>query len=816
MESLLIFSRRHARLVFSAALGAAIVGAVLLSGLSFDANILRLLPQHTPSVREFQGFLRDFGSLDHLYIVFDSTDEVNNHAELINSYVALLRQAPEIESVDAQVFETGKDWNYLADRELYLLGPADVGEALARFRTPRLQQEIAHARTLLSMPSAEVAALVQQDPLGLLSMLGDRMSREKGFVSFDPLQEGYVSKDGRSRLLVVKPKGAPFDNNFCKALFRRLSAIESASRQTASADDSNQASVTIQAAGAYRVALEAERLIRREGIVNSVGSLVVLLLVVFVVFRTPRVMLYGFAPMSIAAVLTLGINGLASGSLTPATSGSAGMLFGLGIDGVVLLYLRFLEARGRGDTPDDAVRRMSRTASSVVLAQATTAATFLALLLIDFPTLQELGGIVGLGIVLCCGFTLLLLPAMLPRGPQVDPAQRSISAAWLGSFVTRAARPIIWATIVVTVFAAAASTRLRLDTSIGKLQAQTAGSLLEEDVADRFGLPRDVLLVLNDNVSLESLLETDARLQRSLATTGLGIETSGIGFMLPPARDQANVSRTILESGITADSARQSIENAADQAGFRPGALAPFIARTERLFDPSARISYDGLIAHGLDSIVSRFIVHRDERYRAVTYLYPPPSADISALRRVVHDVDPDLRLTGVPVINHDLRRQFLPQFLKGIAIGTTAVALLVYLVFRTVRHTMLALLPTILGFVWSAGILATSGIELDLFSLFAAVIFVGIAVDYGIYVLHRYVFDQPTDINEVMTTAGAAIIIACATALIGFGTLVNSSYAPLHTFGIVSIVTLTCCLAASIISLPAIVLETERWSSTH
>ncbi len=798
------------------ALGAAVLGTVLLSRVSFDANILRLLPQHTPSVREFQGFLRDFGSLDHLYIVFDSTDEVNNHGELIDSYVALLRQAPEIESVDAQVFETGKDWNYLSDRELYLLGPTGAAQALARFRSPLLQQEIAHARTLLSMPSSEVAALVRQDPLGLLSTLRDRMSREKGFVSFDPLQEGYVSKDGRSRLLVVKPKGAPFDNNFCRALFRRLGTIESGSRQLALADDPNQASVTIQAAGAYRVALDAERMIRREGIINAVGSLFVLLLVVFGVFRTPRVMLYGFVPMSIAAVMTLGINGLVSGSLTPATSGSAGMLFGLGIDGVVLLYLRFLEARAQGDTPDAAVRRMSRTASSVLLAQATTAATFLALLLIDFPTLQELGGIVGLGIILCCGLTLLLLPAVLPRGPQADSAQRNISAKWLGSLVTRASRPIVWATIVVTIIAAAASTRLRLDTSIGKLQAQTTGSLLEENVADRFGLPRDVLLVLNDNVSIESLLETDARLQRSLAAGGSGIESSGIGFMLPPARDQAKVSRTILESGITAPSARQSIEGAAAEAGFRPGALAPFIARTERLFDPSARISYDGLITHGLDSIVSRFIVHRSGRYQAVTYLYPPPSVDIGALRRFVHDVDPGLRLTGVPVINFDLRRQFLPQFLKGIAIGTTAVALLVYFVFRTIRHTMLALLPTILGFIWSAGILATSRIELDLFSLFAAVIFVGIAVDYGIYVLHRYVFDQPTTINEVMTTTGAAIIIACATALIGFGTLVNSSYAPLHTFGIVSIVTLTCCLAASIVSLPAVVLETERWSSTH
>ena len=231
------------------------------------------------------------------------------------------------------------------------------------------------------------------------------------------------------------------------------------------------------------------------------------------------------------------------------------------------------------------------------------------------------------------------------------------------------------------------------------------------------------------------------------------------------------------------------------------------------LLDSDERISYDGLMAHGLESIVSRFIVRRDGRYQAVTYLYPQQTADIDVLRRIVHDVDPGLRLTGLPAINHELRRQFFPQFLKGIAIGTAAVALIIYVVFRTVRYTLLALLPTALGFVWSAGVLALLRVQLDLFSLFAAVTFIGIAVDYGIYVLYRYVFEPSSDMGDVITKTGPAIIIACATALIGFGTLINSSYGPLHVFGIVSIVTLTCCLTASIVFLPALVLEMERWS---
>jgi predicted RND superfamily exporter protein len=812
LAPVLAFARRRARVVFGLAIVAALGGIVLVSRVSFDANILKLLPRDLPAVRDFEIFLQDFGSLDHLYIVFESSDPIGEHTDLVDAYVAKLRQAPEIDSVDAQLFESGKDWSYLSDRELYLLGEDGAADALTRFRAPRLDSEIAHARDLLSVPSPQIKALVQQDPLGLLTMLRDRMGREKGFVAFDPAQEGYVSADSHSRLLVVKPKGAPFDTDFCKALFQRLSAVEGAARHDIAEADPEAAAVTIQAAGAYRVSLEAEQLIRREAIVNSIGSLLLLLLFVFALFRTPWVMVYGSVPLALAALLTLGVNGLVQGSLSPATSGSAGMLFGLGIDGIVLLYLRYLEERSAGRSIDDATLRMAGTASSVVLAQVTTAATFFALLFIDFPTLQALGGLVGLGILLCCGFTLLLLPAWLSRRPHKHQG-RALTAAWLGGFVTHFAGPIAWIGVIATVALAAASTRLHLDSSIEKLQAQTRGTSFEKKVADRFSLPRDVLLVLNDNDRIEPLLDSDERLARALETRVPSVVASGIGFILPPVRAQAAVAQVIRESALSAADVQSEIRAAAKRAGFRPDAFAPFLERVPGLLDGTKQITYDGLTTHGLDSIVSRFLVRRNGRYETVTYLYPQQAVDIGALNGVIHRVDPHLRLTGLPIINHELGRRFFPQFLKGIAIGAVAVAVLIYLVFRTIRHTLIAMLPTAVGFVWSAGVLALLRVELDLFSLFAAVTCIGIAVDYGIYVLYRYVLEGPHEMCEVLTRTGPAIMIACVSALFGFGTLINSSYGPLRTFGIVSVVTLTCCLASSVVFLPACVLHMERWS---
>jgi predicted RND superfamily exporter protein len=808
LERLLVASQRRSTAVLAVAAALAVLGGLLITRLSFDANVLRLLPRDAPSVQAFERFLLNFGSLDHLYVVFESADPIGGHSDLVDAYVEALRKAPEIESVDAALFEEGKDWTYLYDRELHLLGATDAALALSRLRSPALDRELAHSRELLQMPSAEIKTMVQQDPLGMLTLLRNRFARQKGFVAFDPTQEGYVSPDGRSRLVMVKPKGAPFDTDFCKALFRRLEEIERTAR--ASVDDSaGGVPLTIFSAGAYRVALEAESLIRRETIVNSLSSLVLLLAIVIGVFRTPWILVYGTVPLALAAMLALGLSGLIVGRLSPATSGSAAMLFGLGIDGIALLYMRYLEEREKAALPGDACRRMAGTAVGVLIAQLTTAATFFALLFIDFPSLRDLGGLVGTGILLSCAFTLVLLPALLSRDSTARG--RTLTAPWLGNFVVRHARAIVVTGVLATVVLGSAATRLRVNMGLERLQARTTGADLEREVAARFSLPTDVLLVVNESATIDPLLDVDARLSEAFASRMPAVAVSGISLVLPPAASQQVVAEEIRRAAPSIAEVARDVRAGAARVGFRPEAFEPFIERLPRLLDADARITHDGLLAHGLDPIVSRFIAHRDGRYLAVTYLYPPQGTDLAAIEAIVHTVDRKLELSGLPAIDRDLERRFPWEFGKGLLLGTAAVALLIYAAFRTVRLTVLALLPMAVGFVWSAGWLALARVELDLFSMFAAVTCVGIAVNYGIYVLHRYAIEGSQDVREVLTRTGAAIMIACATALVGFGTLIISSYPPLRMFGLVSVVTLLCCLIASLLLLPALLIHTRR-----
>ena len=79
---------------------------------------------------------------------------------------------------------------------------------------------------------------------------------------------------------------------------------------------------------------------------------------------------------------------------------------------------------------------------------------------------------------------------------------------------------------------------------------------------------------------------------------------------------------------------------------------------------------------------------------------------------------------------------------------------------------------------------------------------FVGIGVDYGIHLVHRY--REHGDAARAIEELAPVILVAAAITLLGYGTLVTSTYPPLRSIGLVSIVAVVTLAIASVVVLPA------------
>jgi predicted RND superfamily exporter protein len=799
IDVLVTWAHRRRALVIGAAFCILAVSAEGARRLSFETDVLTLLPRDGRVIPAFRTFLYLFGSLDQLYIVFTAPEgaPIADYSDRVDAWIELLRASPEIERVDAGMADEFPNAAWLADRQLLLLDERTLDEALERLRPEGLRAAVASRRELLALPSSTVADLVRHDPAGLFELT------QKTFGGNAPIgmDGGYVTPDGSSRLVIARPRQPPYDAEFSRRLDTRLRLI--AARQSGA-----EPALRVEMAGGHRIAVETEAFIRRESIVNTVGSLVLILPLLYFVFRSPWLVAIGPLPSALSLIVVLGMLGFAGATLSAAATGSAAMLFGLGVDGVVLLYVSHRLALANGLDPQQAARAIAEPSKSMLLGMWTTAATFYGLMFVDFPSLQELGFLVGHSMVVCGLATLFLVPATLPR--KARTVQRALVLPGLADWIFRHRTAVLVGSLAATVLLGAAATRIKINPTLERLRSTTDGAAVEARIASSFGLPGEVSVILAQGRDLERLLTTNEALVARLAQELPAVRVEPASRILPSHATQTERAERIKASGISPAHVRTSLAAAAVASGFHPGAFDAFIERVPRLLDSSLRMTYDNYVSYGFGNLIRRFITHEGRNaWTIATYVFPQTPEHLTAIQSVVEAVDPGQTLTGLPLVNRELSRRFLPQFLKGLAIGTVMVLASLVLVFRDWRLCALALLPTLAGLIWTGGVLALSGIELDLFAVFAVVTFVGIGVDYGIHMVHRY--RERRDPATAVAELAPVILAAAAITLFGYGTLIASSYPPLRSIGLVSAISVCALALASVILLPALMMRTPE-----
>ena len=207
--------------------------------------------------------------------------------------------------------------------------------------------------------------------------------------------------------------------------------------------------------------------------------------------------------------------------------------------------------------------------------------------------------------------------------------------------------------------------------------------------------------------------------------------------------------------------------------------------------------------AHGFGDLIGRFMAVRDGRVLTAAYASPRSPGEAAAFLAAAAAAGPSLVVTGLRVVDEEISGRVKRDLTIGLLLGVVAVFILVWIVVRDVWLSALALLPALLGLIWSAGLLAAAHLTLDLFSTFGVLTFIGIAVDYGIHLVHRTTSDPDQTVERALAHLAPANLVAFGIAVLGCGTLAGSAYQPLSTLGIFTVVSLTTGLFAAMAILP-------------
>ncbi|MCS5420911.1 MULTISPECIES: efflux RND transporter permease subunit [Psychrilyobacter] len=147
---------------------------------------------------------------------------------------------------------------------------------------------------------------------------------------------------------------------------------------------------------------------------------------------------------------------------------------------------------------------------------------------------------------------------------------------------------------------------------------------------------------------------------------------------------------------------------------------------------------------------------------------------------------------------------------LLSLALSMTVVAVIVGFLFRSMWAGLFSTIPICSAILVLFGLMGYFGIELNIVTVMLTSIMIGVGVDYTIHFLWRYrVYKRMGETSgeaakKTLTTVGRGIVFNALSVIVGFLALLLSNFLPVQFFGFLVVVSITTCLIAAIVTLPA------------
>lgn len=818
--ALMRFGFRRRVLVLAGAVAVLVLGVVFGTRLKVETDVMSLLPRHDPAVLMFRQVLEEFGTLDTLAVAVPVGGEEHLDMALATAdeVAAALGESPLIERVMVQLDDPLKLAEVALRHAVLFLDEGRLAELERQLAPAGLAARAADIRASIEAPHGILGKeLALRDPLGFLPMLLGQVSRTPASLKVDYSSGYYLSADHSLVVVLAKPRGAAQDIEFDERLFADLEPRIAAAR--ARVAEENEAALAevpeVLMGGGHRIAIEDAHLIRSDIVVNSVTSLIGVMLLFYFAFRRLATAQYAFLPLAVGLALTFLFAAAALGRLNSATAGFAALLVGLGIDFTIVMYERYLEVRRSGLDLEAATSEVARSVGpAVVIAAMTTVGTFYAFFVTDFSGLQEFGLLTGTGIMLMAIAAFILLPALVrtfdSRRPPSPPSRWLQLAAPLRALRSR--RRAVTAVLVVgSLAAAAALPRLRFNDDMRTLRSPAnQGVKIQERVAAAFGASFNAMMIrveAEDEAAVIERVRTLAVGLDRLVAAGVLSSYESLASLTPPHAAQQRALTWVAEHRELSDPARVKGELAAALAGvgLRADAFAPGLGILDETLRPAGMATLEIWRGTPLDEVIERSLRVSPGRAVTVVNAFAPPGMwkreAPPELQRLV-DGTPGASLTGVNVISQRLRAMVRRDATVAMSLGLLLVVAILIARLRSLRDALLCLFPVVMAVLWTLGLMAVLGMALNPLNVFMVLMIMGIGSDYGIYMVSR--MREGHTIEELAETA-RSVVVAALTTIVGFGSLVTTHYPGLQSMGWMVVMGVVFSCATAVLVLPLV-----------
>lgn len=256
------------------------------------------------------------------------------------------------------------------------------------------------------------------------------------------------------------------------------------------------------------------------------------------------------------------------------------------------------------------------------------------------------------------------------------------------------------------------------------------------------------------------------------------------------------------------DELHEVLEGVADALGASVGGSVPPLAWDGWLLGDA---EFDGLSA-----APRRRVIYATPRVDFEAF--GPASAAVERVGTLVRDAGLDaasgvrVRVTGDLALSTEELSRVRGQAALQLAGSLLAVTVLLLIGLRSGRLVLHAVATLLVGLAWTTGFAALAIGHLNLLSVAFAVLFIGLAIDYGIHFLMRWLElrDAGREVSPALRGAGRSVgtsLFLCAiTTSIGFYSFVPTGFVGIAELGVIAGTGMFLSLLATLTLLPALV----------
>lgn len=825
LRPLIVQNYRSPYWVLSIAVGLAIVSGYYALQLKIDTDIANLLPKANEHVKALERLQNSVGGETDMQVAIKSPSFEDNKRFAQD----LIKQSLDLydDRTDNYFFERAefkKETEILKNNALYFA----TGRELQDIRQ-YLKDEIQAAKE-----DANPFLIDFEEEEPDTSDDSEQLSRfEESYEALIP-SEYPVSED--STVMVVKffPTGSKSDLTYLRDMFTEY--------------DSLLAEMNPQSYNAEMEVYYGGRLKRHLAEINSImgdvfnsfasgiSSVILLVMLYFFIkkyiryrrgssheqhhsfwehlIRLPVPVLIIGIPLLISLLWTFGITYFVLGMLNTMTSVLFVILFGMGIDYGIHFYARYIEMRSMGLNIVDALEATyDKTGAAILVSALTTAFSLFVLVLAKFRGFSEFGFIAGTGIMLALFCMLFILPSLLVIFERYgwillnEDRPKPESTSYLHRFPF--ARTIVVLGLMISAVVLWNSNHLRFQYDFGDLEPEFPEYEQFRSVQSQVfaGDKRNPAYILADNeTEVIKILEKLREQMRSDTTSPTILDVEALQERFPPT-DSAETEKLRKIAGIRELLNDPFIKNQDD----------PQLDKLRRASQTTRPLDISDIP----DYLKSKFVNKQGE---IGNFVIAYPSVGLAdgrqsiAFKNDVGEITLDNGKTfyaaSTSIIAAEMLELMRSESPWMVGATFTMVFLLMLFSFRSLRWTLIGMLPLVVGLLWLFGIMMLTGMMFNFYNLVVLPAILGIGEDNGVHLAHRYRDEGRNSMWEVLSSTGQHITIGSLTTMLGFSGLLFTTHPGLQSLGTMAVIGIGMTWLAAVTFLPALIqwLEDKNW----